>query len=61
MVSHPDARTVVWELDIKGLRLALDDSCLPSQGFLRLVFPRENGSSRAGALPRCDFRTWSTP
>lgn len=39
LVSHPDAGTVVWELDIPGLRPALNDS-VGETGFLRLVFGR---------------------
>lgn len=41
LVSHPDAQTVIWELDIQGLRPALDESILPDEGFLRLVFVRD--------------------
>lgn len=59
LVSHPDARTVVWELDLKGLRPALDDSCLPSQSFLRLVFPREDYEGCIGDMLR-ELRDWAT-
>jgi len=59
LVSHPDTWTVVWELDIKGLRPALDDSCLPSQGFLRLVFPREDYEGWIGDMLR-ELRDWAT-
>lgn len=59
LVSHPDAGTVVWEIDIKGLRPALDDSCLPSQGFLRLVFPREDYEGCIGNMLR-ELRDWAT-
>jgi hypothetical protein len=59
LVSHPDARTVVWEMDIKGLRPALDDSCLPAQGFLRLVFPREDYEGCIGDMLR-ELRDWAT-
>ncbi len=58
LVSHPDARTVVWELDIKGLRPALEDSCLPCEGFLRLVFPREDYKGSIGDMLR-ELRDWA--
>lgn len=39
LVSHPDTGTVVWELDIPGLRPALDKTLVDaSEGFVRLVF-----------------------
>jgi hypothetical protein len=59
LVSHPDSGTVVWELDIKGLRPAVDDSCLPSQGFLRLVFVREDYEGCIGDMLR-ELRDWAT-
>jgi hypothetical protein len=42
-VSHPDVSTVVWELDIAGLRPALDDDAFACDegGFLRLIFARD--------------------
>lgn len=59
LVSHPDAGTVVWELDIEGLLPALDDSCLPGRGFLRLVFPREDYEGCIGDMLR-ELRDWAT-
>ena len=42
LVSHPDSNTVVWELDIAGLRPALDKTLIGDrEGFVRLVFVRE--------------------
>ncbi|MFA7404909.1 MAG: hypothetical protein WC007_13020 [Pelobacteraceae bacterium] len=42
LVSHPDAQTVIWELDIAGLRPALNDSFADmAGGFIRLIFRRE--------------------
>lgn len=40
-VSHPDADTVIWELDVPGLSPALADCWQSENGFLRLVFNRE--------------------
>lgn len=41
LVSHPDPDTVVWELDIPGLRPALtEDFAQVAAGFVRLVFAR---------------------
>jgi len=42
LVSHPDDRTVIWELDIKGLFPALDKRIFPDEGFVRLVFNRDD-------------------
>jgi hypothetical protein len=42
-VSHPDQHTVVWELDIEGLRPALDEALVgDGPGFVRLVFARSD-------------------
>lgn len=42
LVSHPDTGIVVWELDIPGLRPALDKTLIDAnEGFVRLVFARE--------------------
>ncbi len=41
LVSHPDADTIIWELDIRGLGPVLDPCCLPDKdGFVRLLFRR---------------------
>ena len=42
-VSHPDARTIVWELDLQRLGVALDESVAGSaqDGFVRLLFDRD--------------------
>lgn len=43
LVSHPDASTVIWELDVAGLRPALDARFDAHEaGFVRLVFERRN-------------------
>ena len=40
-VSHPDAETILWELDIPGLLPALDEAFqLTQEGFVRLIFRR---------------------
>lgn len=62
LVSHPDEDTVVWELDIAGLRPALDaafhnDTC----GFVRLVFARDEYEADIRALLRELQRYGSTP
>lgn len=51
LVSHPDEQTVIWELDIAGLRPALDDSFADvASGFIRLVFRREEYESDIRAM-----------
>lgn len=42
-VSHPDVDTIVWELDLQGLRPALDVAVTggAQDGFVRLVFARD--------------------
>jgi hypothetical protein len=53
MVSHPDADTVVWELDIPGLRPALDEAFDQDQaGFVRLIFARGDYESDIRAMLR---------
>lgn len=59
LVSHPDARTVVWELDVPGLRPALDEARLPRDGFVRLVFRREDYEARVSDMLR-ELRDWAT-
>lgn len=41
-VSHPDARTIVWELDLQRLGVALDEAVAGTaqDGFIRLLFDR---------------------
>jgi len=41
-VAHPDDATVVWEIDIPGHRPALEARWRETEGFLRLVFRRED-------------------
>lgn len=42
LVSHPDNGSVVWELDIPGFKMALDDSLFEiTEGFIRLIFSRD--------------------
>lgn len=51
LVSHPDAQTVIWELDIAGLRPALDNSFADvADGFIRLIFRREEYESDVRAM-----------
>ncbi len=42
-VSHPDANTIFWELDLEGLKSAWEqESWIPDEpGFLRLTFRRD--------------------
>lgn len=40
-VSHPDANTVVWEIDAQALASALAPEWAGRAGFVRLVFERE--------------------
>lgn len=41
-VCHPDADTIIWEIDVPGLRSALDASFAAiTYGYIRLVFRRE--------------------
>ncbi len=40
-VSHPDAESVVWEIDIKGLAPALADTLANIEGFICLRFVRD--------------------
>lgn len=50
-VSHPDDNTIVWEMDIPGLRPALNDMLIPDQqGFIRLTFARDAYESSIRAL-----------
>lgn len=53
LVSYPDTSTVVWELDIAGLRPALDKTLAGDhEGFMRLVFAREQYEADIRALLR---------
>jgi hypothetical protein len=53
LVSHPDNNTVIWELDIAGLRPALDKTLTGDhEGFVRLVFAREHYEADIRALLR---------
>lgn len=52
LVSHPDEHTVVWELDSKGLRPALDDALSDENGFFRWTFAREDYEHDIRALLR---------
>ncbi len=53
LVSHPDTGTVVWELDIAGLRPALGAALIGDhEGFVRLVFAREQYEADIRALVR---------
>lgn len=53
LISHPNSNTVVWELDIAGLRPALDKTLIGDhEGFVRLVFAREQYETDIRALVR---------
>lgn len=53
LISHPDHNTVVWELNIAGLRPALDKTLIGDhEGFVRLVFVREQYEADIRALVR---------
>ena len=51
-VSHPDAASVVWEIDIKGLAPALDDALAEIDGFIRLRFFRDEYEADIRAMLR---------
>jgi hypothetical protein len=52
-ISHPDDTSVVWELDIPGLRPALDDAFEGDrEGFVRLIFARDQYEADIRALLR---------
>ncbi|SDZ08311.1 hypothetical protein SAMN05421755_11049 [Nitrosomonas sp. Nm33] len=62
LVSHPDASTVVWELDIFGLRPALDDAlAVTGAGFVQLVFARDQYEADIRALLRALLRAAQAP
>ena len=62
LVSHPDSNTVVWELDIAGLRPALDKTLIGDrEGFVRLVFAREQYEADIRALIRTLQQAGSGP
>lgn len=42
LVSHPDADTVIWEMDVRGLGSALAEYWRPENGFLSLAFTTES-------------------
>ncbi len=53
LISHPDHNTVIWDLDIAGLRPALDKTLIGDhEGFVRLVFAREQYETDIRALVR---------
>jgi len=60
-VSHPDAMSVVWEIDIKGLARALDDALEVVEGFVRLRFVREEYEADIRAMLREVQETARTP
>ena len=42
LVSHPDDETIVWELDIAGLRpVLLPELAVEDEGYIRLTFARD--------------------
>ena len=52
LVSHPDADTVIWELEVGGLGPALAEGWSSQTGFLRLVFRREEYEADLRAMVR---------
>lgn len=60
-VSHPDAESVVWEIDIKGLARALDDALEVIEGFIRLRFVRDEYEADIRAMLREVQETACTP
>ncbi len=52
LVSHPDDETVVWELDIQGLKPALAEVPTDLEGFVRLVFRRPEYEADIRAMLR---------
>ncbi|HSO81180.1 hypothetical protein [Thiocapsa sp.] len=52
LVSHPDTRRIVWELDLMGLGPALEDHLHAEKGFIRLTFERDQYESDLRALVR---------
>lgn len=52
LVSHPDSNTVVWELDIAGLQPAIEDAITGEEGYIRLVFARDEYESDIRAMWR---------
>lgn len=51
-VSHPDERSIVWELDCRGLAPALDEALRCDMGFVRLIFDRDEYESDVRNLLR---------
>ncbi|WPL18963.1 hypothetical protein Thiowin_04063 [Thiorhodovibrio winogradskyi] len=54
-VSHPYRQQIVWEVDLKGLAPALDDSLNDKDGFIRLTFERCQYEAELRALV-CELR-----
>lgn len=52
LVSHPDADTIIWELDVHGLGPTLEDYWTWHQGFLRLIFQRKEYEADLRAMLR---------
>ncbi|HNA28568.1 MAG TPA: hypothetical protein PLL19_03170 [Thiobacillaceae bacterium] len=52
LVSHPDDESVVWELDIQGLKPALAEVPTDLEGFVRLVFRRPDYEADIRAMLR---------
>lgn len=60
-VSHPDAGSVVWEIDIKGLAPALVDTLDTTEGFIRLFFVRDEYEADIRTMLREVQETARTP
>lgn len=51
-VSHPDGRSIVWELDCRGLAPTLNETWRRDEGFVRLIFDRDEYESDVRTLLR---------
>lgn len=60
-VSHPNHETIIWEIDFKGLRPAVDEALGHLDGFMRLIFERDTYEADVRAMLREVQRVASTP
>lgn len=51
-VSHPNPETIVWEIDIAGLRPVLEERWQRERGFLRLIHDRREYEAEIRAMLR---------
>jgi hypothetical protein len=61
LVSHPASEIVVWELDIKGLMPVLAEWVSEPDGFIRLVFVREEYEADIRAMLREVQQVYGSP